>query len=106
MRECLPDPASLGLDGIISGPVLDRIARGMGLDPCYANAVHLLKLCQINDNPLRMQGITFASETLREIRIALPIGAEVPVGKPGKTGVISSVVAGETTMRQRVSVGI
>ena len=81
---------------------MDRV----GLAPRDANAVDGLGLRQIEDDPLRMEGVTFAGEMLGEIRIALPEGIEVTVGKAGKAGVVCAVVAGEPAAGQRISVGI
>src|SRR5580693_5500369 len=96
LRKRLPDAASRQSDGIISRPILDDIAGRIRLSPRDANAIDGLRLRHIEDDPLRMQGITFASETLGEIRVALPEGAEVAVCQSRKAGVVSAVVAGES----------
>ena len=63
----------------VAFPTLDHELRGIGLGPHDAHRVDGLDLGQIAHNPLWMQGIAFACESLREIGIALPIRILVPV---------------------------
>ena len=59
LRKCLPDAACGRFDGIVAGPILDDVVRGIGLAPRDANAVNGLRLRQIEHDPLRMQGRRF-----------------------------------------------
>src|SRR5579863_23198 len=106
MRECLPYAFRLSLNGIVSRPVLHNITSRIRLRPRDANAVHLLILRQIKNHPLRMQRVTLTSESLSEIWIALPISIQITVRQPGETGVVGSIIARGSAMRQRVAIGI
>src|SRR5271165_2037487 len=91
LREGLPDAASRQFNGIVSSPILDDVMRRVGLAPVDANAVDRLRLSQIEDNPLGMEGVTLAGELLGEIGIALPERAEVTVRETGEAGVFRAV---------------
>src|ERR1700691_252227 len=106
LRKGLPDAASRRSDGIISGPILGDVAGRKRFSPRDASAVDGLRLREIEDDPLRMQRITFAGEMFGEIRVALPESVGVAVRQSREAGVVGSVVAGETSTGQCVSIRV
>src|SRR5271154_341632 len=53
-----------------------------------------------------MRRIAFARESLRQVRVTLPIGACVPVGETREADVVRSIVTRESPMGERISVRI
>ena len=102
----LPYSARGPVHGIVPGPVLHHKFGGVGFAPLDLNAVDLLDLREIDNDPLRMQRIAFAGKALRKIWITLPISIVVAIRKARKTGIRRAVIACETTMRQRISIRV
>src|ERR1700738_4090504 len=106
VRKCLPHPARGLADGIVAGPILHQKFRGKGVSPGNSDAIHLLYLRKVKNDPLRMERITFSGETLSEVWIALPIRAEIAICQPRKPSVSGAIVAGDATMRKIVPIGV
>src|SRR5262249_16783786 len=57
-----------------SYPILDLIRRRVRILPSNSNSIHRFLFLQVNNDPLRMKSITFASEFACEIWVTLPVG--------------------------------
>src|SRR5262249_2077946 len=71
--ESLPNALSCLFDRIVTIPILNQIFFRVGLCPVNANGIDLLLVSEVEDDPLRIVGVVFASERLGQIGIALPI---------------------------------
>src|ERR1700689_3411719 len=80
--------------------------RRVGIRPGDADSVNSLKTGQVQENPLRMQRIIFARVSLREVRIAFPVGTHVAVGETREALGVRPIVMRDAAMRQRVAVGM
>src|SRR5262249_46740353 len=63
-------------------PILHDKMRGEGFGPVDFRRVDRLQLAEIDDHPLRVQGIRLISVVLIEIRITFPVGCSVAIGDP------------------------
>src|ERR1700732_4253868 len=102
MGKRLPHAMRRQMDGVFSGPVLDRVVRGVRRGPIDPQAIDLLNLRQGENNPLRVQLIAFSGKRFAEIWIALPITVQIPIGKTRIACVTSPVIPSEPAMRQSV----
>jgi hypothetical protein len=81
-RKSLPDSAGRPFYGIVSArPKLDEVGARVWLSPCNLNCIDILPATEIDDYPLRVQRVLFASERLSQIRIAFPIRFRITVCK-------------------------
>src|SRR6266568_26201 len=85
---------------IQTSPILDQITFRIRIRPIDLNGVDILQACEVHNNPLRMQCVVLARVSFRQVRIALPVGADVAVGK---TRVAAPVGLRKSCMRQRIS---
>jgi hypothetical protein len=53
-----------------AGPIFHLGRSGVGAGPCNADSIHWLFPVQVDDDPLRMQGVTFASKSPGQVTIA------------------------------------
>src|SRR5580693_5403820 len=106
MRKRLPHAFGLSFDGIVPCPILHHVMSRVWVRPCDANTVDHLILREVENHPLRMQGIALSGEAPGEVRTAFPISIQIAIRKPRETCVAGSVVACSPAMRQRISVGI
>src|SRR5882672_4246291 len=81
-REVLPAAMRRIVDSVAASPILHSITHRVRIRPRNGVRVHALGSTKINENPLRV-GRVRSGEMLAEIRIALPISAEIAVVEPG-----------------------
>src|ERR1700757_2179190 len=93
------------MDGIVASPILDEVLGGEGSGPGDPDGIEFLRRGEVEDDPLRVRGVGFVSEALGEVGIALPVGGRIAVGEARVPGIAGAVVAGESAMRQSVTVG-
>src|SRR5438552_18570340 len=74
-----------------------------GLSPSDADRIDRMARCQIDDNPLRILRVIFSGECLTRIRIAFPIRVCAALRYARESVLVGAIVAGETTMRQKIS---
>src|SRR5207245_3570021 len=102
-RKRQPRPFRGLLNGIFARPVLHEIMPRKGLSPSDADRIDRMTRCQIDDNPLRILRVIFSGECLTQIRIAFPIRVCAAVRYARESVLVGAIVAGETTMRQKIS---
>src|SRR5271157_1589206 len=81
----------------LASPELYRVAFGVMVRPCDADRIDVNLAAQVNNDPLRMQRVVFAGESLGQVRIALPVGLGISIGEPRPS---IAVAAAETAMGQ------
>src|SRR5438046_10079238 len=59
--------------------------------------------CESHDNPLRIRRVILTGECLTQVRIAFPICIRAAIRYARETVLVGAVIAGETTMRQKIS---
>ena len=74
-RKRFPFPLRtvIEIECVLTNPIFNLKSRRVRVSPRDAHGIHWLGVAQINDYPLRMQGIAFARKFAREVGIALPI---------------------------------
>src|SRR2546428_3091249 len=102
-RKRQPRPFRGLLNGIFARPVLHEIMPRKELSPSDADRIDRMTRCQIDDNPLRILRVIFSGECLTQIRIAFPLRVCAAVRYARESVLIGAIVAGETTMRQKIS---
>src|SRR5437763_775534 len=104
--EILPDAFRGRADRIFPGEELNGILARVRVAPRDADSFHALNVGQIEEHPLRIPGVIFAGELVREIRIAFPVCMRITVRQTRVTDGLSPIVAGDAAMGQRISVTV
>src|SRR6266576_5441158 len=73
------------LDRILAGPILNEILSRIRLAPGNLDRTDRQTIREINSHPLRMKEVVFSSESLCQVRIALPVSVKVAVRNAGIT---------------------
>ena len=76
--EILPDALCGRANGIVTGEELNGILARVRVAPRDADGFHALNVRQIEENPLRIPGVIFAGELVREIGLLFQYVCESP----------------------------
>src|SRR5260221_14017794 len=100
----MPLAIALVVHCVFAGPVLHLVGGGVWRGPGHANGIHFLLFSEIDDDPLRVQRIIFAGESLSEVWIAFPIRVQVSGVQAGEAVELCAAVAGVSGMLQGIAI--